>query len=232
MEVLFIMYAIEMKADAMLPRERLRDLGAEHLSNQELLSILLRTGTKATPVLEVANQILKNLDSLADFQHLSLQELQQINGIGYVKSIEIKAMIELAKRISKAEYIQKERIMSSERLARKMMLELSDQKQEHLVAIYLDTQNRIIEQRTIFIGSVRRSIAEPREILYYACKNMATSVIIVHNHPSGSPEPSENDLRFTQKMKRSCEDIGIICLDHLVIGKYQYYSFREETDVL
>ena len=226
------MYAIEMKADAMLPRERLRDLGAEHLSNQELLSILLRTGTKATPVLEVANQILKNLDSLADFQHLSLQELQQINGIGYVKSIEIKAMIELAKRISKAEYIQKERIMSSERLARKMMLELSDQKQEHFVAIYLDTQNRIIEQRTIFIGSVRRSIAEPREILYYACKNMATSVIIVHNHPSGSPEPSENDLRFTQKIKRSCEDIGIICLDHIVIGKYQYYSFREETDVL
>ena len=226
------MYAIEMKADAMLPRERLRDLGAEHLSNQELLSILLRTGTKATPVLEVANQILKNLDSLADFQHLSLQELQQINGIGYVKSIEIKAMIELAKRISKAEYIQKERIMSSERLARKMMLELSDQKQEHLVAIYLDTQNRIIEQRTIFIGSVRRSIAEPREILYYACKNMATSVIIVHNHPSGSPEPSENDLRFTQKIKRSCEDIGIICLYHIVIGKYQYYSFREETDVL
>lgn len=109
------MYAIEMKADAMLPRERLRDLGAEHLSNQELLSILLRTGTKATPVLEVANQILKNLDSLADFQHLSLQELQQINGIGYVKSIEIKAMIELAKRISKAEYIQKERIMNNER---------------------------------------------------------------------------------------------------------------------
>ncbi|WP_431770504.1 RadC family protein [Streptococcus gallolyticus] len=226
------MYAIEMKADAMLPRERLRDLGAEHLSNQELLSILLRTGTKTTPVLEVANQILKNLDSLADFQHLSLQELQKINGIGYVKSIEIKAMIELAKRISKAEYVQKERIMSSERLARKMMLELSDQKQEHLVAIYLDTQNRIIEQRTIFIGSVRRSIAEPREILYYACKNMATSVIIVHNHPSGSPVPSENDLQFTQKMKRACEDIGIICLDHIVIGKYQYYSFREETDVL
>lgn len=226
------MYTIEMKADAMLPRERLRDLGAEQLSNQELLSILLRTGTKTRPVLEVANDILKHIDSLADFQHLSLQELQKIKGIGNVKSIEIKAMLELAKRISKAEYVQKERIMSSERLARKMMLELSEQKQEHLVAIYLDTQNRIIEQRTIFIGSVRRSIAEPREILYYACKNMATSVIIVHNHPSGSPEPSENDLRFTEKIKRSCEDIGLICLDHIIVGKYQYYSFREETDVL
>ncbi|MCO4666468.1 putative DNA repair protein (RadC) [Streptococcus infantarius subsp. infantarius] len=226
------MYAIEMKADAMLPRERLRDLGAEQLSNQELLSILLRTGTKTRPVLEVANDILKHIDTLADFQHLSLQELQKIKGIGYVKSIEIKAMIELAKRISKAEYVQKERIMSSERLARKMMLELSDQKQEHLVAIYLDTQNRIIEQRTIFIGSVRRSIVEPREILYYACKNMATSVIIIHNHPSGSPAPSENDLRFTEKMKRACDDIGIVCLDHIIVGKYQYYSFREETDVL
>lgn len=226
------MYAIEMKADAMLPRERLRDLGAEQLSNQELLSILLRTGTKTRPVLEVANDILKHIDTLADFQHLSLQELQKIKGIGYVKSIEIKAMIELAKRISKAEYVQKERIMSSERLARKMMLELSDQKQEHLVAIYLDTQNRIIEQRTIFIGSVRRSIAEPREILYYACKNMATSVIIIHNHPSGSPAPSENDLRLTEKMKRACDDIGIVCLDHIIVGKYQYYSFREETDVL
>lgn len=226
------MYAIEMKADAMLPRERLRDLGAEQLSNQELLSILLRTGTKTRPVLEVANDILKHIDTLADFQHLSLQELQKIKGIGYVKSIEIKAMIELAKRISKAEYVQKERIMSSERLARKMMLELSDQKQEHLVAIYLDTQNRIIEQRTIFIGSVRRSIAEPREILYYACKNMATSVIIIHNHPSGSPAPSENDLRFTEKMKRACDDIGIVCLDHIIVGKYQYYSFREETDIL
>lgn len=226
------MYTIEIQTDAMLPRERLRELGAEHLSNQELLAILLRTGTKSTPVLEIANQVLKKIESLADFQHLSLQELQKIHGIGHIKSIEIKAMLELAKRIYKAEYIQKERIMSSEQLAGKMMLELSNQKQEHLVAIYLDTQNRVIEQRTIFIGSVRQSIAKPREILYYACKNMATSLIIVHNHPSGSPEPSDNDLQFTQKMKRSCEDIGIVCLDHIVIGKYQYYSFREETDIL
>lgn len=122
--------------------------------------------------------------------------------------------------------------MSSERLAKKMMMELGDKKQEHLVAIYLDTQNRIIEQKTIFIGTVRRSIAEPREILYYACKNMATSVIIVHNHPSGSPAPSENDLNFTEKIKRSCDTIGIVCLDHIIVGKNDYYSFREETDVL
>ena len=216
----------------MLPRERLVDYGAERLSNQELLAILLRTGTRTNPVLEVSHHILKNMTSLADFRHLSLQELQQIKGIGSVKSVEIKAMIELANRINKAEYAKEERIMSSQRLAKKMMLELSDKKQEHLVTLYLDTQNRIIEQKTIFIGTVRRSIAEPREILYYACKNMATSVIIVHNHPSGSSSPSENDLRFTEKIKRSCEDIGIVCLDHIIVGKKEYFSFREETDIL
>lgn len=226
------MYTIGLKKEALLPRERLMDLGAEKLSNQELLAILLRTGTKSKPVLEVSLDILESLTSLADFNHLSLQELQQIKGIGEVKSIEIKAMLELSKRISKADFAQQERIMSSEKLARKMMLELGDKKQEHLVALYLDTQNRIIEQKTIFIGSVRRSIAEPREILYHACKNMATSVIIVHNHPSGSAKPSENDLIFTEKIKRSCEDIGIVCLDHLIVGKNAYYSFREETDVL
>ena len=226
------MYTIEMKEEAMLPRERLVDYGAERLSNQELLAILLRTGTRTNPVLEVSHHILKNMTSLADFRHLSLPELQQIKGIGSVKSVEIKAMIELANRINKAEYAKEERIMSSQRLAKKMMLELSDKKQEHLVTLYLDTQNRIIEQKTIFIGTVRRSIAEPREILYYACKNMATSVIIVHNHPSGSSSPSENDLRFTEKIKRSCEDIGIVCLDHIIVGKKEYFSFREETDIL
>ena len=226
------MYTIELKEEALLPRERLLDLGAEQLSNQELLAILLRTGTKKRPVLEVSTHILGSLDSLADFRSLSLQELQKIKGIGQVKSIEIKAMIELANRINKAEYSKQERIMSSERLAKKMMMELGDKKQEHLVAIYLDTQNRIIEQKTIFIGTVRRSIAEPREILHYACKNMATSVIIVHNHPSGSPTPSENDLNFTEKIKRSCDTIGIVCLDHIIVGKNDYYSFREETDVL
>ncbi|MFS5119357.1 DNA repair protein RadC [Streptococcus agalactiae] len=226
------MYHIELKKEALLPRERLVDLGADRLSNQELLAILLRTGIKEKPVLEISTQILENISSLADFGQLSLQELQSIKGIGQVKSVEIKAMLELAKRIHKAEYDRKEQILSSEQLVRKMMLELGDKKQEHLVAIYMDTQNRIIEQRTIFIGTVRRSVAEPREILHYACKNMATSLIIIHNHPSGSPKPSESDLSFTKKIKRSCDHLGIVCLDHIIVGKNKYYSFREEADIL
>ncbi|MBM7636104.1 RadC family protein [Streptococcus saliviloxodontae] len=226
------MYQIESKKEALKPRERLVDRGAENLSNQELLAILLRTGTRKESVLHLSTKILDGLDSLSEFGRLSLQELRKISGIGEVKSIEIKAMLEFSKRIRESEESSTERILSSEKVAQKMMRELGELQQEHLVALYLDTQNRIIEQRTIFIGSVRRSIAEPREILHYACRNMATSLIVVHNHPSGAVQPSENDRQFTEKIKRSCEAIGIICLDHIIVGKKAYYSFREENDLL
>lgn len=226
------MYDITIPKEALLPRERLVQLGAEKLSNQELLAIVLRTGTKKEPVMALSQSILSELDSLAELHDLSLQELQEIHGIGQAKSTELKAMLELAKRIQASEKNRSERMTGSQQVARKMMIEIGREKQEHLVVLYLDTQNRIIEQRTIFIGTVRRSVAEPREILHYACKNMATSMILVHNHPSGTVEPSENDLRFTEKLKRCCDDMGMILLDHLIIGQKDYFSFREESDLL
>ncbi|WP_438467311.1 RadC family protein [Streptococcus pluranimalium] len=226
------MYDITIPKEALLPRERLVQLGAEKLSNQELLAIVLRTGTKKEPVMALSQSILSELDSLAELHDLSLQELQEIHGIGQAKSTELKAMLELAKRIQASEKKRSERMTGSQQVARKMMIEIGREKQEHLVVLYLDTQNRIIEQRTIFIGTVRRSVAEPREILHYACKNMATSMILVHNHPSGIVEPSENDLRFTEKLKRCCDDMGMILLDHLIIGQKDYFSFREESDLL
>lgn len=226
------MYDITIPKEALLPRERLLQLGAEKLSNQELLAIVLRTGTKKEPVMALSQSILSELDSLAELHDLSLQELQEIHGIGQAKSTELKAMLELAKRIQASEKKRSERMTGSQQVARKMMIEIGREKQEHLVVLYLDTQNRIIEQRTIFIGTVRRSVAEPREILHYACKNMATSMILVHNHPSGTVEPSDNDLRFTEKLKRCCDDMGMILLDHLIIGQKDYFSFREESDLL
>lgn len=226
------MYTIEFPKQAILPRERLVAEGAESLSNQELLAILLRTGNRREHVLNLANSILNQLNNLADLRDMSLAELQEIIGLGPVRSIEIKAMLELANRINDAEQECSEQIVSSEQLARRMMREVGCNKQEHLVALYLNTQNRIIRQKTIFIGSVRRSIAEPREILHYACKEMATSLIVVHNHPSGSIIPSENDNLFTKKMKRCCNDLGVVFLDHLIVSQSDYYSFREETDYL
>lgn len=226
------MYNIELPTESLLPRERLLALGEEALSNQELLAIILRSGTKKEPVLTIANRIIEQLSCLADFRSLSLAELQELSGIGPVKAIELKAMLEFSRRINESIPETQERIISSSQLAKRMIAELRDLRQEHLVAIYLDTQNRILKQQTIFIGSVRHSIAEPREILHYACKVMATSLIVVHNHPSGQCNPSQHDREFTKKIKRCCDDLGVELLDHIIVGVEQYYSFREKTSII
>ena len=226
------MYSISFQEDSLLPRERLAKEGVEALSNQELLAILLRTGTRQASVFEIAQKVLSNLSSLTDLKKMTLQELQSLSGIGRVKAIELQAMIELGHRIHKHETLEMESILSSQKLAKKMQQELGDKKQEHLVALYLDTQNQIIHQQTIFIGSATRSIAEPREILHYAIKHMATSLILVHNHPSGAVAPSRNDDQVTKLVKEACDLMGIVLLDHLIVSHSNYFSYREKTDLI
>ena len=226
------MYSISFQEDSLLPRERLAQEGVEALSNQELLAILLRTGTRQASVFEIAQKVLNNLSSLTDFKKMTLQELQSLSGIGRVKAIELQAMIELGHRIHKHETLEMESILSSQKLAKKMQQELGHKKQEHLVALYLNTQNQIIHQQTIFIGSATRSIAEPREILHYAIKHMATSLILVHNHPSGAVAPSRNDDYVTKLVKEACDLMGIVLLDHLIVSHSSYFSYREKTDLI
>lgn len=226
------MYSISFQEDSLLPRERLAKEGVETLSNQELLAILLRTGTRQASVFEIAQKVLSNLSSLTDLKKMTLQELQSLSGIGRVKAIELQAMIELGHRIHKHETLEMESILSSQKLAKKMQQELGDKKQEHLVALYLNTQNQIIHQQTIFIGSATRSIAEPREILHYAIKHMATSLILVHNHPSGAVAPSRNDDHVTKIVKEACDLMGIVLLDHLIVSQSSYFSYREKTDLI
>ena len=226
------MYSISFQEDSLLPRERLAKEGVEALSNQELLAILLRTGTRQTSVFEIAQRVLSNLSNLTDLKKMTLQELQSLSGIGRVKAIELQAMIELGHRIHKHETLEMESILSSQKLAKKMQQELGHKKQEHLVALYLNTQNQIIHQQTIFIGSATRSIAEPREILHYAIKHMATSLILVHNHPSGAVAPSRNDDHVTKLVKEACDLMGIVLLDHLIVSHSKYFSYREKTDLI
>lgn len=226
------MYSISFQEDSLLPRERLAQEGVEALSNQELLAILLRTGTRQASVFEIAQKVLNNLSSLTDLKKMTLQELQSLSGIGRVKAIELQAMIELGHRIHKHETLEMESILSCQKLAKKMQQELGHKKQEHLVALYLNTQNQIIHQKTIFIGSATRSIAEPREILHYAIKHMATSLILVHNHPSGAVSPSRNDDHVTKLVKEACDLMGIVLLDHLIVSHSSYFSYREKTDLI
>lgn len=226
------MYHIVFQEASLLPRERLLTEGPDKLSNQELLSILLRTGNKNKTVYEIAQELLGSLKSLKELASMSFQELQEVPGIGKVKAIELLATIELGKRIQTSQVIETEQIMSSQKLAKMMQQKIGHEKQEHLLALYLNTQNQIIHQQVIFIGTVNRSIAEPREILHYAIKHMATSLILVHNHPSGIIHPSKNDDGVTQQMIEACNCLGIVFLDHLIVSTDDYYSYREETDLL
>ncbi|WP_270288666.1 RadC family protein [Streptococcus koreensis] len=226
------MYHIVFQEAGLLPRERLLTEGPDKLSNQELLSILLRTGNKNKTVYEIAQDLLGSLKSLKELASMSFQELQEVPGIGKVKAIELLATIELGKRIQTSQVIETEQIMSSQKLAKMMQQKIGHEKQEHLLALYLNTQNQIIHQQVIFIGTVNRSIAEPREILHYAIKHMATSLILVHNHPSGIIHPSKNDDGVTQQMIEACNCLGIVFLDHLIVSTDDYYSYREETDLL
>jgi UPF0758 protein SPN23F10090 len=226
------MYHIVFQESGLLPRERLLTEGPDKLSHQELLSILLRTGNKNKPVYEIAQDLLGSLKSLKELASMSFQELKEVPGIGKVKAIELLAAIELGKRIQTSEVIETEQIISSQKLAKMMQQKIGHEKQEHLLALYLNTQNQIIHQQVIFIGTVNRSIAEPREILHYAIKHMATSLILVHNHPSGIIHPSKNDDGVTQQMIEACNCLGIVFLDHLIVSTDDYYSYREETDLL
>ena len=163
---------------------------------------------------------------------MTLQELQSLSGIGRVKAIELQAMIELGHRIHKHETLEMESILSSQKLAKKMQQELGHKKQEHLVALYLNLKIKSSINRQFFIGSATRSIAEPREILHYAIKHMATSLILVHNHPSGAVAPSRNDDHVTKLVKEACDLMGIVLLDHLIVSHSNYFSYREKTDLI
>lgn len=213
---------------SMRPRERLKEKGAKVLSEQELLAIILRTGYKGATAGELAAEILHYFGDLYQFKRAELQELTKISGIGEAKAAELLAAIELGQRIGKASCPKIGHVSSSYELGCMLAEEMKDYEQEHLLCIYLNTKNQILQKKTIFIGSLNQSIAHPREIFKVAVKIAAARIVICHNHPSGSPTPSHNDIVFTKRLKECGEMMGIELLDHLVIGGSEYISLREE----
>src|SRR5699024_1993759 len=198
-----------------LPRERMLEYGEQALSNQELLAILLRTGSRKYSVIELAGIMLNRFPSVYDLKHATLSELQEISDVGQVKSLELKAMIELGRRIRRANQPKLGKVVTSFDLAQQLIDEMKDLSQEHLVCLYLNTKNEIILRKTLFVGSLNQSIAHPREIFREAVRCSAARIICSHNHPSGDPAPSQNDLEFTNRLRKCGEMMGIEVLDHL-----------------
>lgn len=211
-----------------LPRERMEKVGEKSLSNQELLAILLRTGSKDKHVMKLSLEILTYFEHMHRLKEASLNEMMKIKGVGKIKAIELRAAIEFGCRIYQSTQIKYGKISSSHQIAQVLIHELRGMQQEHLICMYLNTKNEVIKKETIFKGSLNQSIAHPREVFKGAMKYSAARILIAHNHPSGDPVPSNQDIQFTKRIEYCGKMMGIELLDHLIIGEKTYISLREE----
>ena len=209
------------------PRERLIQYGVESLSNEELLSIILKTGTKDYSVKTLAKLVLKEINDISSLKDMTINKLMSIKGIGKVKAIEILAALELGKRVY---YLKKNNdiiLNNTTKVFEYFRYMLMYERQENFIAVYLDTKSRIISYKILFKGTLNTSCVHPREIFKYAFLESAYSIIVIHNHPSGEVDPSIQDIELTNKLFEISMVIGIPIIDHIIVGKEKYYSFYE-----
>ena len=210
------------------PRERLIESGASSLSNEELLAILLRTGRKDLSVLELAKNVLYHLESLEDLKRITVLELLQINGIKIAKATTVVAAIELGKRLSNLQKIEKVSVKSAFDVYHLLYQDLTHLEQEHFICLYLNTKSELIKKETIYIGTINQTLIHPREIFKHAIKLSAAAIIFAHNHPSGDSTPSKADFQATASLMGSSAIMGIDVIDHIVIGNHEYYSLKDQ----
>lgn len=210
------------------PREKLLLYGADSLSNSELLAILLRTGTKGLPAIELSRTLLcEDKDGLAFLGRCRIDELVKIKGIGKAKACQLLAAIELGKRMAKLTGTKRLNVHAPKDVANCYMSEMRFLDKENFKVLYLNTKNEIIKDENVSVGSLNASIVHPREVFKPAIIYSSNAVILMHNHPSGNPSPSQEDIQITKRLSEAGELIGIKVLDHIVIGDGNYYSLKE-----
>ncbi len=212
------------------PRERFKLYGKENVSNEELLSIILNTGVKNKSVKELSNSILSKMNDISDLKNMTLNNLKKINGIGEAKAIKILAAIELGKRVYYMNNTHNIKMDSPDKIYEYIKGEVEGLEQEHFYALYLDSKKNLIDKKLLFIGTLNRSIVHPREIFKNAYLLSASSIICVHNHPSGDTIPSKEDMFLTKNLVEIGKMQGIAVVDHIIVGN-NYYSFFENGDI-
>ncbi|MGO4947224.1 RadC family protein [Blautia sp. Sow4_E7] len=215
------------------PYEKCLQWGPSVLSDSELLAVILRNGVQGTNSLVLANQILSltkdtSYPGLLGLLHMSIPDLMKVNGIGKVKAVQLKCIGELSKRMASA--VARPRLSFNEpiTIAKYYMEHLRHEEQEVLIVMLLDGRNHLLKEEIISRGTVNGTLITPREIFMEALKYHAVGVVLVHNHPSGDPTPSECDQEITERVYTSGELLGVKLLDHIVIGDQKYISFREQ----
>ncbi len=202
-------------------------LGAAQLSDRELLAILLATGSREYSALELAEQLIVEQGGLQGFREVSLDELMQQKGIGMAKAAAIAAAVEFGKRVWTLGGDYRPIVGSSADAAEILMGKLRGMDREHFMVMLLNQKHAVLSIETISIGTLTGSLVHPREVFKQAIKRSASAMILVHNHPSGVCEPSEQDRLVTRRLKEAGQIIGIDVIDHIIIGEDRYYSFRE-----
>ncbi len=209
------------------PRERLLKLGAEALSAQEVLAVILGRGVRGESVMVTSQKLLSRFGNLRGIAGASVAELTQINGIGSAKAAQIKAALELSKRLEADEGDKPKPVLKSpDNVAAEVTSRLKGKRKEHFLVLCLDTRNRMIDCKLVSVGSLDTSIVHPREVFKEAISSCAASIIFAHNHPSGDPEPSKEDVELTRRLAKAGEIMGIDVLDHIVVCDKSYVSLK------
>lgn len=210
------------------PRERMQQLGPEYLSNKEILAILLRTGSHGENVLELSERILTDTGGITGLAKLTVHELRQVHGIGPAKAAQVKAALELGKRCACADPVSRPMINTPSDAADLVMEEMRKLDREHFRIIHLSTRNHVLGICPVSVGSLNSSIVHPRECFKDAIRRNANTIILLHNHPSGDPTPSSEDIEITRRLAEGGKILGIEVLDHIVIGDKKYVSLKEQ----
>lgn len=213
------------------PRERLLCYGVEQLSNEELLAILLKTGTRDMSAKVLASYLLKEIGNISGLQHTSYQVLAQMKGIGRAKACTLLAAVELGKRVLQKKSILYQKFTDAYQVASYYQDKIGHFKQEYFICIYLDVSKKLIHEKVLFIGTLNRSLVHPREVFKEAYQVSASSIICIHNHPSGEVLPSKEDVLFTSQLVKVGKMLGIEVIDHIIIGEDKYYSFFENNRI-
>lgn len=212
------------------PYEKCETLGVSSLSDAELLAVILRTGSKGERVIDLAKRVLllhPVHQGLKGLNYLTLEDLRKIKGIGRIKAIELACVTELSRRMAKEQAREKIKLCTPERVADYYMPDLRHLSCEQVHLVMLDTKNHYLKDMLITSGTVNASLISPREILITAIKHEAVNLILVHNHPSGDPSPSSEDIKVTKRLMEAANLIGITLMDHIIIGDNRYISLKE-----
>lgn len=215
------------------PYERLINLGVESLSNEELLAIIIKSGTRNESSKDIATKLLSNIGGIKMLNEINFETLKKYNGIGNVKTCIILAVVELAKRINnEIDTIKNVKLTSSDLVYKFYKDKLGNKKQEYFYAVYLDNSKKIIGDKLLFIGTINYSLVHPREVFKEAYLKGASAIICVHNHPSGNVLPSKQDYDVTNNLISVGKILGIKIVDHVIISSNNYYSFLENDDIV